>query len=187
MALPPRLHLMHHLLDAMPPTRWFSAWELAELLYRDRGGAHRQQKAQLIPWLDLYTRTPLLEARDDLTRCRVYRRVETEAMPAWTDDSRATLAAIKQHAARPMSHDALEALPRLTRAVKAFAETGFDPRCYLETGRRLTHPPPDREATPLRVDEPERRLPTMLTEHEADERWLQLCPWHGWRNGPAAG
>jgi len=179
MNYPPRLHLVHHLLDAMPPGRWFSARDLADLLYRDRGGAHRQQKKEVARWLDLYTRTPLLDLDDNLAKCRLYRKPPPDETPEWSDDARATLAAIKRHANRAMSDDAQRARYGLIEAVREFAEIEFNPRCYLESGYRLSRPlyPPGCE--PIKPPEPVRIMPDMLAEHEEDAWRLRTNPWHG--------
>ena len=116
--LPNRLHLVHHVFDVLPSDRWFSAWEVAALLYHDRGGFHRQQKANLVDVLDEYAVTSLLESRDDLAPCVLYRRCEVELPLPERDHS--LLHRLHRHATRPMTHDDLwkvEAMRRLAPAI----------------------------------------------------------------------
>jgi len=96
-----------------------------------------------------------------------------------TDDARATLAAIKRHANRSMTDDAQRARYGLIEAVLEFAEIEFNPRCYLESGYRLSRPlyPPGCE--PIKPPEPVRIMPDMLAEHEEDAWRLRVNPWHG--------
>ena len=116
MRQPARLHFVHHVLNAVPVDRWFSAWEIADVLYLDRGGPKRQQRHDVGQLLDLYASTPMVEARDDLARCRVYRKFDVHRDDPWTDNQRGTLASLRKHATRRLSGNAHRVLPRLVDA-----------------------------------------------------------------------
>lgn len=133
---PPRIHLIHHLFDALPTDRWFSAWELAELLYRDCDGAHRQQKRYVEQVLNEYAYTPLVAVDDSSAACRLYRRVGPgeEPRPKGPNGDGA-LQTLHRHAIQPLTREDLETLVELREAAGGIGKADPKAAAYDRVGR----------------------------------------------------
>jgi len=131
-----RIHLIHHLFDALPTDRWFSAWQLCELLYRDRGPVHPQQKRYVEKVLDAYRYTPLIDTDDTAAPCRLYRRVDPyrEPRPAGPN-AQGTLQDLHRHAVQPMTRDDLALLRQLRDEAGAIGVTHPSRSAYEPCGR----------------------------------------------------
>jgi len=157
---PNRLHLLHHVFDVLPADRWYSAWEVAELLYHDRRGFHRQQKARVGEVLDLYARTPLMETDDQSAACRLYRRCDiTSPIP---ERYHSELADLQRHAIQPMVHDDLWTLDEMRKLAPRIGQP--DPAC----GRW------DATGQPWATEIPEPEMGLLRPTGEAAK--VRLCP-----------
>lgn len=117
-----RLHLFHHVFDWIPWDRGFTAREIADALYSDRGGAHPSQVERVDELLREYCVKGYVEPYQawSLMLCRSQRAARSEQdEPA----EECIGSKLQRHALTPLTAEDLAVLPRLRAAVAELQHT----------------------------------------------------------------
>jgi len=94
---PDRFHLIHHCLARLRDRGWFSATQLANMLYHGSGRPHQEQRKRVRWMLQRYTAAGILEERE--AACKLYRHRDVSE----DDVDKSTVLAFEAHACRRWS------------------------------------------------------------------------------------
>lgn len=126
--MPVRLHLLHHVLPAVPERHGFSPCEFARCLYLGRGGPVGAQVERVERLLEMYHHAGWLDRSERLTVCTLFRpRDEVSSGESSGGGGRGAVAkslgpVLAHHAAQPLSDEDRRLLPVIRQAIGEIGE-----------------------------------------------------------------
>jgi len=169
--LPDRLHLVHHALSHVPPGHWFSAYELAQVVYVGRGTPQTLQVDRIESILWQYFEIGQLDVREDRGLSPLFMR-RAEPLPI-SPIAEVLGRVLRHHATRPLSTEDRRVLPLIEQEATALGDPEPKGGAY------------DRHGKPIPIGAP--HGPPGPVDDESEEAWeipetedptFQLCPPH---------